>query len=46
MPRVLWALDRIAQADHDVKQGLCDEELSLELLAHDLSAPDAASHAA
>jgi len=46
MPRVLWALDRIAQADHDVKQGLCDEELSLELLVHDLSAPDAASRAA
>jgi DNA polymerase-3 subunit delta len=46
MPRVFWALDRIAQADHDVKQGLCDDELSLELLVHDLCTPAASSRAA
>ena len=47
MPRVIWALDRIAQADYDVKQGMIDqEELSLELVVHDLSAPAPASQAA
>jgi DNA polymerase-3 subunit delta len=46
MPRVIWALDRIAQADYDVKQGIIDqEELSLELVVHDLSAPAPASQA-
>jgi len=42
MPRVVWALDRIAQADYNVKQGIIDsEELALELLVHDVSAPAA-----
>lgn len=42
MRRVRRALDRIAQADYDVKQGLQEEELSLELLVQDLASPDAA----
>jgi len=47
MPRVLWALDRIAQADYDVKQGRYEsEELSLELLVHDLASGDAAAQLA
>ena len=46
MKRVRWALDRIAKADYDVKQGLQEEELSLELLVQDLASPDAASWAA
>jgi len=47
MPRVIWALDRIAQADFDVKQGILDqEELSLELLVHELAEPTPASQAA
>jgi len=43
MRRVRWALDRIAQADYDVKQGLQEEELSIELLVQDLASPDSAS---
>src|SRR2546428_456718 len=47
MPRVIWALDRIAQADFDVKQGILDqEELSLELLVHELAEPTPATQAA
>jgi DNA polymerase III subunit delta len=47
MPRVTWALDRIAQADYGLKQGIVDqEELSLELLVHELAAPASASKAA
>ena len=47
LPRVVWALDRIAQADYDVKQGIIDsEELSLELLVHDLAGPDQSSRLA
>ena len=47
MPRVMWALDRMAQADYDVKHGIVDqEELSLELLVHELAAPHPASQAA
>ena len=46
MPRVVWALDCIARADWDVKQGIVDrEELSLELLVHQLAAPAPASKA-
>jgi DNA polymerase-3 subunit delta len=41
MERVRRALDRIAQADFDVKQGLYDYDIGLELLVHELSAPDA-----
>lgn len=37
--RVRWALDRIAQSDQDVKEGLNDENVSLELLVHDLASP-------
>jgi len=36
---VRWALDRIAQSDQDVKEGLHDEKVSLELLVHDLASP-------
>jgi DNA polymerase-3 subunit delta len=47
MPRVVWALDRIAQADYNVKQGIIDsEELALELLVNDVAAPAPASQAA
>ena len=47
LPRVSWALDRIAQADYDVKQGMIDsEELTLELLVHELAAPASSSQAA
>jgi DNA polymerase III subunit delta len=41
MERVRWALDRIAQADFDVKQGLYEYEMGLELLVQELAAPDA-----
>jgi DNA polymerase-3 subunit delta len=41
MERVRWALDRIAQTDFDVKQGLYEYEMGLELLVHELAAPDA-----
>jgi DNA polymerase III delta subunit len=42
MRRVRWSLDRIAQADYNVKQGLQEDELSLELLVQDLASPDPA----
>jgi DNA polymerase-3 subunit delta len=42
---VRWALDRIARADYDVKQGVYDEVLSLELLVQDLAAPTQAAGA-
>jgi len=41
MERVRWALDRIAQVDFDVKQGMYEYEIGLELLVQELAAPDA-----
>jgi len=41
MERVRWALDQIAHADFDVKQGLYEYEMGLELLVQELAAPDA-----
>jgi DNA polymerase-3 subunit delta len=38
MDQVRWSLDRIAQSDQDVKEGLLDEKVSLELLVNDLAA--------
>jgi DNA polymerase-3 subunit delta len=36
--RVRWALDRIAQSDHDLKEGLYEsEQLALDLLVQDLA---------
>ncbi len=43
MVRVRWALDRLAEADYGVKQGMYDEELALELVVHDLASPESAS---
>jgi DNA polymerase III subunit delta len=40
LERVRWALDRIAQVEFDVKQGQYDYEIGLELLVHELAAPD------
>jgi DNA polymerase-3 subunit delta len=40
---VRWALDRIAQSDQDVKEGRYDENVSLELLIHELASPATAS---
>lgn len=38
MDKVRWALDRIAQSDHDLKEGRVDgEKLSLDLLVQDLA---------
>jgi DNA polymerase-3 subunit delta len=42
MERVRRTLERIAQADFDVKQGKYDYEIGLELLVHELAAPDTA----
>jgi DNA polymerase-3 subunit delta len=46
MSRARWALDRMAQSDYDVKQGLEDEQLSLELLVQELTSSDSAWRAA
>lgn len=44
MPGIRWALDRIARADYDVKQGIHDDEaLALELLVQDLAVPPTVS---
>jgi DNA polymerase III subunit delta len=40
MERVRRALERIAQVEFDVKQGQYDYEIGLELLVHELSAPE------
>jgi len=43
MTRVRRALDRLAEADYGVKQGMHDEELALELVVHDLASSEPAS---
>jgi DNA polymerase III subunit delta len=43
MEQVRRALDRIAQVEFDIKQGQYDYEIGLELLVHELSAPEGGS---